>query len=142
MMRVYLAARFERKSEVDGYAAELESAAWEWLKVISTWHLPSNPVTLGSTFWNADPALLDKATGDIAEIGECDVFVLFTDPHKSTDIRSGGSHFEAGWAYGLGKKLVVVGPRENIFYYLFPSVDLGSDRGVVRELLEQLREML
>ena len=58
----------------------------------------------------------EQAQVDLDDIKACDLFVFFADSVAKTT--RGGKHFEAGYASGLGKRIVVVGPPENIFHYL------------------------
>lgn len=50
-----------------------------------------------------------------------DCVVSFTEP-KDTSSRRGGRHVEFGGALALGKRLIVIGHRENIFHCL-PQVE-------------------
>jgi hypothetical protein len=57
---------------------------------------------------------------DLQDIEAADTLVLFSeDPLIGTP--RGGRHFETGYAFGRGKRVVIVGGEENIFHYL-PSV--------------------
>jgi nucleoside 2-deoxyribosyltransferase len=57
------------------------------------------------------------ACRDLKDISLSDMFVIFTvDPRKN--IKRGGKHFEAGYAYNRNIPIHVIGPNENIFYCL------------------------
>ena len=113
-MKVYLAARFSRLPELLGYRAELEA---QGIEVTSRW-------LLGGHEWEGtdDDALPQEvgarfAEDDIADINAADAIVCFTEAPRSGPSR-GGRHIEAGYALAMGKILLLVGPRENVFYAL------------------------
>jgi nucleoside 2-deoxyribosyltransferase len=62
------------------------------------------------------------AAQDLADIDAADVVIHFTQAGKYV---GGARHVEAGYALGTGKRLVICGPRENLFYHL-PHVDQVS----------------
>lgn len=53
---------------------------------------------------------------DVYDIKRADMLVFFSQDPKVPGVR-GGRHVEFGIAHALGKTVVVVGPRENIFHY-------------------------
>ena len=55
------------------------------------------------------------ASEDLEDIRRADVVICFTEEPRSNNSR-GGRHVEFGYALGLGKTIVIVGPRENVFY--------------------------
>lgn len=113
-MRVYLASRFSRLPELLAHKAELEEHG---IQITSRWLLGGHewvgtsdeeiPVARNHIF----------ATEDLEDITNADVVVCFTESARSGPAR-GGRHFEAGYAYAIGKPIVVVGYRENVFYCL------------------------
>ena len=113
-MRVYLASRFSRLPELLGYKAELEAHG---IEVTSRWLMGGHewvgtdddalPLEVGAGF----------AADDIADINAADAIVCFTEAPRTGPSR-GGRHIEAGYALGMGKILLLVGPRENVFYCL------------------------
>lgn len=121
-MRVYLAGRFSRFEELNGYRAELEAAG---IEVTSRW-------LLGAHEWVGTPdeeipveRLAQFAVDDLEDIDAADVIVCFTEPPRSGPAR-GGRHFEAGYALAVGKDILVVGHRENVFYAL-PEITFAPD---------------
>lgn len=111
---VYLAARFSRLPELNGYRAILEA---EGIDVTSRW-------LLGGHEWTGTPDdeipidhLAGFAADDLADIDRADVVIAFTESPRSGPAR-GGRHFEAGYAYATGKPLIIVGHVENVFYAL------------------------
>jgi hypothetical protein len=106
-MRIYLAARYERRFEMLGVAATLARAGHE---VTSRW------IEGGR---GDDPAIV-PAVEDLIQLSQADCLVSFTeDPQRKVAWAArGGRHVEFGVALATGKRLCVVGPRENIFHHL------------------------
>jgi nucleoside 2-deoxyribosyltransferase len=116
-MKLYLAGRFSRLPELNEYRLQLQV---EGIDVTSRW-------LLGGHEWVGTPdeeipleRLASFAQNDLDDINASDLIVCFTEPARSGPAR-GGRHFEAGYAYALGKPILVVGDVENIFYAL-PSI--------------------
>jgi hypothetical protein len=103
-MRVYLAARYSRREEMELVASRL---ADHGIGVTSRWirglhdGLPADVC----------------ANDDVEDVIESSVVIAFTEPEGSPHSR-GGRHVEAGMALAYCKPLIVVGPEENIFYSL------------------------
>jgi hypothetical protein len=56
-----------------------------------------------------------------------DVLMAFTEfPGQTPGRARGGRHVEFGIAFAKEKRLMIVGPRENIFHWL-PSVEVYPD---------------
>lgn len=145
-MKIYLAAMFGWKDQIKAYAEELRSLG---IEVTSRWldeKKPSN-VTLDQC---SDEYLENTAGIDIVDVvaGD-DGLVLFTTDPKTPTPR-GGRHFESGFAYAfvwlrkmlttfeLGpKRLIIVGPRENIFHYR-KDVIVVPDFEALKKLLIEL----
>ena len=111
-MKAYVAARFEQKSEMKAlvplFAANNIEVRAHWL---------DETVSATSQLSDLTPEYCaEQAQVDLDDIKACDLFVFFADSVAKTT--RGGKHFEAGYASGLGKRIVVVGPPENIFHYL------------------------
>jgi len=49
-----------------------------------------------------------------------DAVIVFTEIPNAV-LATGGSHVEFGLALAQGKRVIVVGPRENVFHYLLPD---------------------
>jgi hypothetical protein len=117
-MRAYLAAAFSRKNEIADKTKELQSIGVE---ITSTWPWEdAAPNTKLS--YKTDDYLREYALRDLGEIEEADTIILFTQDPTIPFCRGGRMH-EFGFANGRGKRLIVVGPRENIFHYL-PHVEV------------------
>ena len=118
--RVYLASRFARRNELAQLKNELNEAG---ATVTSTWLDSEGPLTERELTSTGRAAA--AAQRDLADIADADVFIAFTEPRSSSQGR-GGRHTELGVALALGKRVVIVGPREHIFHCLdsiecFPS---------------------
>lgn len=64
----------------------------------------------------------DIAKLDLDDVDAADTVVSFTFP-RGTPSTGGGRHVEFGYALARGKRLVVIGHRENVFHY-FPGVEV------------------
>lgn len=143
-MKVYLASRYSRREELLGVRDVVEALGGE---VTSRWlngdHQLANDGTpigedgaslvegeelrSGETFSEHDRSeraaqLRQKfARDDIEDVLAADVVIAFTEEPRTTNSR-GGRHVELGIALGAGKRIIVVGPRENIFCWL-PEVE-------------------
>lgn len=75
---------------------------------------------------------------DINDVRACDVFVRFTDDLTPITIPShlgtGARHFETGLAYALGKTIIIVGGRQNVFDFVPGFVHLKDTEALVRYL--------
>ncbi len=122
-MRIYIAARFDRRDEMAVVARELRRAGHV---VTSTWVQPH------------DEPLPDVvcAINDIDDLATADCLVSFTEePTEQVSWAArGGRHVEFGYALAAGMRLCLVGPRENVFHHL-PSVEAY---GTTAELVEAL----
>lgn len=110
-MNCYLASRYDRREELKGYALQL-SKLGHW--ITSSWldetfdpkaSISSYPVT----------ALQEMSHRDVGDIYACEMLIDFSDAEP--EIR-GGHIFETGLAYGIGKAIILVGQRKNIFHWL------------------------
>lgn len=99
-MKIYLAARYERRTELAGYADRLRKLG----------HVVTSRWLAG----NAELPVAAQAEMDLADIDEAEVVVSFTEPPGVYS--RGGRHVEFGYALARGKSLVIVGPAENIFH--------------------------
>jgi nucleoside 2-deoxyribosyltransferase len=121
LTKFYLAARFSRRAEFRDYRDALQSIGHV---VTSSWlDIPEE-----------DPTMAVKcAKQDIADIRAADCLIAFTEPERSPWTR-GGRHWEAGFAFAIGKRLMLVGPVENIFYSLPEWQKFASFDDVLVEL--------
>lgn len=128
-MKFYLAAGFSSKELIAARSCQLIKIG---IGVTSTW--PNETVSSIHNLYDlTDEYMRLAAERDIKEIQEADGVILFTQESTKPFLRGGRMH-EFGYAHGRGKRLIVCGPRENIFHYL-PDVEVFS---TWEELLEEL----
>ena len=128
-MRVYLAARYSRLGELNGYAKQLRDTGHT---VNARWLLGDHQIHEGNGLVQAPSVSVPMcaqrfAIDDFEDVRSADAVVCFTEPARSTTTR-GGRHVEAGLALAWGKIVVIVGPRENIFYTL-PQISQFDEWG-------------
>lgn len=122
-MRIYLAARYDRRNEMKSVAEVLEAAGHA---VTSVWVYGLHD----------DLPDLVSAVEDLDGVAEADCVVSFTEEpleHAPWAAR-GGRHVEFGLGVAMRKRLCIVGRRENIFHHL-PQVEIYS---TVCDLIEGL----
>ncbi len=120
---VYFAARYARGPKLQPLAAALERRGHTVTSRWITGHGGTLPASLPSGRLNDDPAGCARyAQADIDDLRAADLVVSFTDVGGG----KGGRHVEFGVALALGKRLVVVGPREHVFHAL-PEVEHYPD---------------
>jgi len=107
-MNVYIAGRFARKLELQVYAARLRR---EGHTVTSRW-------LRGHNATESHEKLKLFAEEDLQDVHAADMVLLFTDGGDTDGGYSGGRHWECGYAFALGKKVWIVGPKENVFHHL------------------------
>ena len=129
MSRIALIARLGRRPEMREIAKRLEAMGHA---MCSTWVRcddEDGDLTLrqrqDAAVWNAD---------DLESAGTA---IAFTErPPMPPGSERGGRHADFGYALAVCKRVIVVGPRENIAYW-HPKVE---QVGTVAELLTLLRE--
>lgn len=116
-MKIYLASRYSRLAEMQACREDLRAAG---LVVTSRWvngdHQASDNELGGGGHLAAR-----FAHEDMEDLAAADVVVSFTEPARTGPTR-GGRHVEFGAALALGKRVIVVGHRENVFHSL-PAVE-------------------
>lgn len=113
ILSVYLAAQFARKDEMAKKRVELENYG---ITVTSQWTDEALDPTAELSDVD-DETNTEVANSDLLDIDAADVLVFFTED-PTVGIVRGGRHVELGYAFGGGKKVITVGPRENIFHFL------------------------
>lgn len=119
-MKLYLAARYSRKDEMKAYAGMLRRGGYI---VTSRWL--DDP---GEEWTDKEcPVWKERAIIDLEDVEEADVVVSFTHP-RDTMTSGGGRHVEFGYGYALGKIMIIIGEKENVFHHLpgvriFPTLD-------------------
>jgi nucleoside 2-deoxyribosyltransferase len=112
-MKVYLAGRYSRRSELRALIPLLKERN---ITVQSRWL--NETLALDAKLSDVSPALCREfAQVDLDDIDAADTLVFFAeDPLVGTP--RGGRHVEFGYALAKGKRLVVIGAQENIFHFL------------------------
>lgn len=130
-MKIYLAAQYSWRNIIKGYAKQLEDCGHE---VTSTWlqerkGLSTELTELSNRF------LREHAKADLEDIIKADCVVLFSvGPTELT--KRGGRHVEFGLGYALNKRMVVCGPKENIFHYLDDVVCFNTFEDLLKTFKE------
>ncbi len=131
-MRIYLAARYSRREELNIYAEPLRALGYT---VDARWLLGVHQAADDDeTRW------AEFAQDDIEDLVASDIVVSFTEPPRSAGGNRGGRHVEHGMALALGKTVCVVGPAENVFHAVpqvrrfktFPELYRYLDREAAR----------
>ncbi len=121
MSKIYLAARYSRNGEMRGVRDVLHGLGHE---VTSRW-IDCHTDVVGDFSASFTEAVLNERPEDCAPLGRhdlddidrADVVISFTGSGGK-----GGRHVEFGYAVALGKRVIVIGPRENVFHTL-PQVE-------------------
>ena len=106
-MKIYIASRFTNANLVLAFANKIRTMSPHPVQFTMTW--PTEIPQDGSDI----SYLADIAYRDIRQIDEADTIIVLT---EECELVPGGMHFEAGYANALGKQMIVVGPRVNVFY--------------------------
>lgn len=101
-MKVYIAALYSRRAEMENYAN----------KIIDAGHTVTARWVFGGEegLSRAQIALLD-----LEDVDKAEVVVSFTHAHGTPTV-GGGRHVEFGYALAKGKKVILIGDRENVFH--------------------------
>jgi hypothetical protein len=115
-VRYYFAAQFARNPEMRKYRDELLAAKPDHV-VTSRWidqHGGQQESAFSVEVLTADPENCWKfGQHDLEDLDNSDTIVAFT---GSGSGGKGGRHVEWGYAIAQALRLVVIGPRDNIFY--------------------------
>jgi hypothetical protein len=117
-VRIYLAARFERRLELCGYRATLQAAGY---------HVTSRWLDTGDEFADGPR---QNAELDVIDLLAADTLIAFTEAPGVGSTR-GGRHVEFGIALGVSVvsatfrprgyakqyRILLVGPRESVFHH-------------------------
>ena len=123
MTRVYLAGRFSRRDEFNGYADTLRSWGFtvdaRWLTEAHEWY--------GERDADAIAAARSFAHDDLSDVARSDIVLVFTEPANPGGRNRGGRHVEYGIALALHKDIIIVGAPENVFHNLIGAVFVPRD---------------
>ena len=126
--KVYLAARYSRNPEMRDVRDALERLGFS---VTSQW-IDNHGGTLTPERLSAEPEFCSSfALTDITDLNGAAIVVSFTGNGGGG---KGGRHVEFGVGYALGKRCIVVGPRENVFHCL-PGVEVVENEAQLLDLL-------
>ena len=117
---IYLAARYSRLGELQGYAYDLRAIGH---RVHARWLLGDHQIHEGAD--KVESALVSVpiegrpfAEDDYEDVYNADMLIAFSEAPRTGGASRGGRHVELGLALAWGKEVVVVGPRENVFHTL------------------------
>lgn len=118
-MKIYLASRYSRFREMQGYRDQLEAIGHI---VTSRWiHGDHQIDDAGLSLQAKEAERIRFAQEDRDDLLSADCVISFTEAPRSSNSR-GGRHVEYGMALALGRRAIVVGHRENVFHCL-PEVE-------------------
>jgi len=134
-MKIYLAARFDRKDEMKKLSLIILSLG---IGVTSRW-LDEEPSP--SSEGAKERFLMDTAQMDADDVFAADILVRFSDDLSTPTIPSGwctASRMEdTGMAHAWGKRIVIVGGKQSLFDRFSNRIHVQD----VTELLDQLQFM-
>ena len=129
-LKFYLAGRYSRREELLGYAKDLENRGYQvpcrWL----AGNHQAEELSADDNNFGSLPHPLAQQFGheDLEDLVASNVIICFTEEPRLPLGTRGGRHVELGVAIGLriaaeryeddlfGPDILVVGPRENVFY--------------------------
>lgn len=131
-MKIYLAARYSRNAEMAMKAAALEGLGHE---VTARWIRGNHQIADEQLNDGETEATLGAryAQEDLQDIDAAEIAVFFTEQPRTTSSR-GGRHVEFGAALMMGKRCIIVGPRENVFHCL-PGIEVCATWDELKALL-------
>ena len=135
MTAMYLSGQFEDGVALCKVRRELEAAGYQ---VTSRWldAAAAGPATAQADTEGAAARLAAIARQDVEDIARADLVVVFN-PAEACSVGRGGRHVETGYALALGKRVVLVGRRGNVFHWL-PEIIMVPDWDALGHLLARL----
>ncbi len=116
--RIYLAGSYGRREELCEYAAERRSMGYiVSCRCLTDDHsIEDDQLTKGELLMRTVSRFAEE---DLQDLLRADCIISFTEMPKET-VSRGGRHVELGFALAQDDKmrLIIVGPRENVFHYL------------------------
>ncbi|MFH0901433.1 MAG: hypothetical protein V2A73_12470 [Pseudomonadota bacterium] len=150
MLKVYLAARYGRRTEMLDYAMQLKAKGHQ---VVSKW-IDGHHELASEHGAQADIAADDReragwALEDLCDLQAANCAIVFTHVPNGIGRERGGYNVELGWVIGYndgargwgapwGIRLIVVGPRVNVFH----SLDLLDRQPALTEHYDNWTECL
>lgn len=134
-MKLYLCSRYSRRDELRAIRERLHNETKH--TVIARW-LDTEWEEKEVGGHSVAPLEYRRkwALQDVEDVKCCDCLIAFSEDNLSLAGKRGGRHVEFGIALALGKRLIVVGPRENLFHE-HPEVEVVA---CVTSLLRLLKE--
>ncbi len=128
MTTIFLSSRYSRRDEMREWRTKLQELGFEvncrWLD--TEWE-ETQRVTSA-----APPEYREEfAHKDAEDVANCDCLIAFTEAPDSGGNNRGGRHVEYGMALALGKVVVVIGYRENIFHHAKGVIFFNTTSSVV-----------
>lgn len=115
-LKIYLAAAWSRREEMQAVAAELRAIG---IEITSRWLQQRKSIIPGT---HTDVFRRNRAVEDLADVRRADVLVRFTDdlsePTVPSRLATGSRMFEMGVAYERKMRVFVVGGYQPVFDYL------------------------
>ena len=129
MSKIYLAGRYSLRSELkavaDGLRLEGHVVTSRWLE--GGHELTPEQMAVEEASDSMPPSAQVFALEDREDVRDCNTLVAFTEAPGARYSR-GGRHVELGMAIGWGKRVIVVGPAENIFHTLPQRLSAWTSR--------------
>jgi hypothetical protein len=128
-MNIYLAAGFGRRLEIKALAARLRQSldcciVSRWLDCDSDDDGTKAPEAVTQADIWADICLED--------VRKAQVLVCVAEPGRA--FSRGGRHFETGFAYAIGKSIIVLGEREHVFHMLPGTLHVTDEAALILAL--------
>ena len=133
MMTIYLSGQFEDGLVLCNIRDDLQRLGY---RITSRW-LDSaawGPATAQAQTHGAE-RLAAIARQDFEDIVRAQLVVVYN-PQEACAVGRGGRHVETGYALALGKPVIVVGARGNVFHWL-PEITVVSDWAELKDVLSR-----
>lgn len=114
MTTVYLASRSEDRNHIQQIAKQLRKRG---IVVTSGWLRYGGMAYQHLNKMSEADAWRLVATNDLSDLDAADLVAVFSPP-KALKVGTGGRHIEFGYAYGIGKPIVLVGKPGTVFHHL------------------------
>lgn len=132
-MKIYLCGRYSRRDQLRDVRDKIQQMGHD---VVSRW-LDTEYAYRPDQGAAAPPEYREKyARIDLEDVAACDAVISFTEAAGIPNAGRGGRHVEFGYALALGKRLIVIGHRENLFHH-HPRVEFFASYWDVLRALER-----
>lgn len=131
--RIYLAARYSRRAELQGYAGQIDELGLGYVK--AAWLSEDHDWDGSQSTVPEVEAAQRFALDDLADLIAADLIVVFTEQPGSGGRNRGGRHVEYGAALALKKWVVIVGPAENVFHTLPQAARFADWTGALAHIV-------